>query len=258
MGKCTAVPYEGREPYLFVSFCHEDEAVVLPAIELLYREGIRLWFDEGIAPGDEWPEVIANHLDGAAAVLAFFSVASVHSHNCRREFNFALMENKPTLGVLLEEFPLTPVMKLQFSTIQRLSRMECASAEDLFAQIRRAPLLACCQGEGPVPVPAGGGEVRFFLERRSTGERILISHDGFKVGRKKELCDYVIDDNLAVSRLHAVFSLRDGRCFIRDNHSMNKVYVNDVLAPPDEDVPLQDGDLADIGRELFIVRKEEM
>ena len=67
--KCYASPYEGQQDYLFFSYCHDDAAKVFPIIERLALEGFRVWFDDGIHPGEEWPEVIANHLTGAKACV---------------------------------------------------------------------------------------------------------------------------------------------------------------------------------------------
>lgn len=93
MSKDLAHPYEGDQPYLFVSYCHKDKESVLPVLRFLQDEGIRIWYDTGIDPGTEWPEVIADHLDQSSVFLAFISPNSLESHNCRKEFNFAMMKN---------------------------------------------------------------------------------------------------------------------------------------------------------------------
>ena len=54
--------YEGREPYIFISYAHKDMAKVLPIIEGLAEKGFRIWYDAGIEAGTEWPEYIAEHL----------------------------------------------------------------------------------------------------------------------------------------------------------------------------------------------------
>ena len=56
--KCYVKPCEGRDT-LFVSYCHSDAAQVFPIIERLAIEGYRVWYDNGVHPGEEWPETIA-------------------------------------------------------------------------------------------------------------------------------------------------------------------------------------------------------
>lgn len=85
-----APAYEGREDYLFVSYAHADSAVVMPVVEALFADKYRLWYDEGIAPGSEWPKNIETHLQNAAAVLVFVSAASLASPNCENEVREAL------------------------------------------------------------------------------------------------------------------------------------------------------------------------
>lgn len=77
--------YEGSEPYIFVSYAHKDSDKVLPVIRQLYEGKYRVWYDEGINPGTEWPRNIAIHLERAAAVFVFVSRHFLDSKNCRNE-----------------------------------------------------------------------------------------------------------------------------------------------------------------------------
>ena len=77
--------YEGREPYIFVSYAHKDSAAVLPVIRKLYEEKYRVWYDEGITPGSEWPHNIATHIENADTVAIFTSANSLASINCENE-----------------------------------------------------------------------------------------------------------------------------------------------------------------------------
>lgn len=77
--------YEGREPYIFVSYAHKNSDNVMPIIESLFADKYRVWYDEGIAPGSEWPKNIEDHLREAAAVLVFVSNESLVSPNCENE-----------------------------------------------------------------------------------------------------------------------------------------------------------------------------
>jgi len=47
--------YIGEEPFLFVSYAHRDGAEVYDDIRYLSESGYRVWYDEGISPGSEWP-----------------------------------------------------------------------------------------------------------------------------------------------------------------------------------------------------------
>jgi hypothetical protein len=45
--------YEGKEPYIFVSYAHKDSPAVFHIVEQLSARGYRIWYDEGIEPGSE-------------------------------------------------------------------------------------------------------------------------------------------------------------------------------------------------------------
>lgn len=252
MNKDLAIPYEGDKPYLFISYCHKDESIVLPVLRFLQDEGVRLWYDTGIDPGTEWPEVIADHLDQSSVFLAFISQKSLESHNCRKEFNFALMKDMPSLSVILEPMQFTPVMKLQMSSVQAIYHYECET-EEFHGKLLKMPALSMCR-DIKLAVKV---EKRFYLRRALTSERVLISHSAFKIGRRKDLCDFAVEGNKTVSKVHAVFDIADGICSVRDDASLNRTYVNDEELPQDESRPLKAGDLVEMGSERFVVEIEE-
>ena len=130
MRKCAAKPYEGKEKYIFVSYCHRDRAQVFPIIEQLAKEGYRIWYDEGIDPGSEWPEIIAKKLNGSAICIAFITVNALNSHNCRREINFALLKKKFFISVILEPVEMTLGMEMQLSSAQSIFKYKLSSNKD--------------------------------------------------------------------------------------------------------------------------------
>lgn len=124
MGRCKVPPYEGEKNYIFVSYSHHDENTVYPILETLSHCGYRIWYDEGIVVGSEWPEMIANHMGSCSAVVAFITNNSINSHNCRREVNYALMKQKPVVSIVLEPVVLSLGMEMQLSTTQAVFKYQ--------------------------------------------------------------------------------------------------------------------------------------
>lgn len=146
MRRCSAKPYGGKEPYVFVSYCHKDRDAVFPVIERLARDGYRIWYDEGIGPGSEWPEIIAQHLSGCTVCIAFLSAQSLNSHNCRREINFALMKKKPLITVVLEPVQLSLGMEMQLSLAQAILKYTLPSEEAFLEKLCGTGVLEPCLG----------------------------------------------------------------------------------------------------------------
>lgn len=160
MKKCTFKPYEGKQPYIFVSYAHKDAAKVYPILEALNNRGFRIWYDDGIAPGSEWPENIAQHLDSCAVTLAFVSENSMASDNCRREITFALSRKKAFLSIMLEQSTLPLGMELQLSAQQCVMAYAYPDMSALMDKVCHCPDLAPCQAppvviqkEDPKPAP---------------------------------------------------------------------------------------------------------
>lgn len=137
--------YNGKEPYIFISYAHKDAAIVMPIIESLQNAGFRIWYDAGIEVGTEWPETIAEHLEAATRVITFISPAFIDSQNCRRELNFSIDLKKEPIAVYLETFTLSPGMRMQLGTLQALFRSGHATFESFMDALIRVRELAICR-----------------------------------------------------------------------------------------------------------------
>ncbi|MBO4889211.1 MAG: TIR domain-containing protein [Firmicutes bacterium] len=146
--------YEGKEPYIFISYAHRDSERVFQVLEELDKKGYRIWYDDGIAPGSEWPEDIARHLDAAHMVIAFVTPNSMASQNCRREINFALSKEKRFLSILLEKTEMPLGMEMQLSAQQSILRYNYATWEAFIGKILTCPDIGPCQRPAPQPEPA--------------------------------------------------------------------------------------------------------
>ncbi len=143
--KCFTAPYEGDRDYIFFSYCHKDAARVYPIIERMAMDGFRVWYDSGIRPGDDWPEVIAVHLERASAVVAAFSEASVESHNCRNEVTYAVANNKSLISVVLEDVQMPKGMRMQLGSSQVIRPYEAGDTEQFYAELLAFPVLEKCR-----------------------------------------------------------------------------------------------------------------
>ena len=96
-------PYEGSRPFVFISYAHRQSDAVLDTIRILHEKGWRLWYDEGIPAGSDWPTNIARHMQSCERVIFFISERALESHNCYSEMKAAVRQEKPILLVRLED-----------------------------------------------------------------------------------------------------------------------------------------------------------
>ena len=170
-------PYEGTLPYIFVSYAHKNDAAVLEIISTLQSRGFRVWYDEGIEAGSEWPESIASHLERAQLVLAFLSPAYLRSDNCRKEMHYALTKRKPVINVYLEPTELSPGMEMQIGNLFALMKYTYPSEEYFYNKLFSAELLDAAKfaGEPPelpdAPAPAPEKKAKEKKSRREKREK---------------------------------------------------------------------------------------
>lgn len=141
--------YEGDKPFIFISYAHEDSHIVIPIVESLQKEGFRVWYDEAIELGSEWPEYIAEHLAICSCCLAFITKNSLESINCRQEINFAITHDRNPVAIYLEEVQLTPGMELRLGSIKAMYYTKFKDHEKFLYKLRTAKLLQPCLGPKP-------------------------------------------------------------------------------------------------------------
>ena len=123
----AAIPffaYKGIERYVFISYAHKDSKEVFPIISQFNQQEYHVWYDEGIEPGIEWPEEIANALNNSSLFVVFITPNSVNSENVRNEINFALAKKIPFIAIHLSPTTLTPGLQLQIGSKQAILRYQ--------------------------------------------------------------------------------------------------------------------------------------
>jgi hypothetical protein len=128
--------YKGAKPYLFTSYSHKNMRVVFKIIKELSKSRYRIWYDEGIEPGNEWPEVVGKAVVKCSQFLVFMSRNATTSRNVRNEINLAFSENKDILVIFLEDTRLSEGMKLQIGTVQFINKYE-STEKEFFSKLKK-------------------------------------------------------------------------------------------------------------------------
>ena len=123
------VAFQGDEPYIFVSYAHEDSDVVFPEIQWLKDQGFNLWCDEGISPGHEWRDELGERIAAANLFLYFVSPQSVTSEHCLREVNYAIDQKTPLLVVHLQDTKLPHGLGMSLSSLQAILRHQLSDLD---------------------------------------------------------------------------------------------------------------------------------
>jgi eukaryotic-like serine/threonine-protein kinase len=88
-------------PDVFVSYSRDDQTVARRFAEGLEREGLGVWWDQSLSPGEAFDQVTERALDEAKAVIVLWSKASVNSRWVRAEATQANANNR-LLPVMIE------------------------------------------------------------------------------------------------------------------------------------------------------------
>ncbi|MDQ1144118.1 hypothetical protein QE429_000945 [Bacillus sp. SORGH_AS 510] len=91
-----------------------------------------------------------------------------------------------------------------------------------------------------------------YMVREKTQEKITINRPSFRIGKERQQCDYVVSDNNAVSRNHALILKRNGRYYIVDNGSTNKTFVDGRVIPVEKEIEIFSGTKLRLANEDFV------
>ncbi len=141
-------PYEGSEPYIFISYAHKDIDKLRPIITRLVADGYRIWFDEGIDPGTEWDAFIAEHIERCGYFIAFISENYLASDNCRDELNYVRDLGKQRLLVYLSEVALPAGMQMRLGRLQAIHKYTYVNEDDFYRKLYWADNIDACLKPG--------------------------------------------------------------------------------------------------------------
>ena len=132
VGRVPFPAYRGDDPYIFVSYAHKDSDRVFKDINYFHNMGYNIWYDEGIAPGNEWPEEIENALKNCSLFVVFITPNAVDSQNVRNEINYALHKKINFIAIYLEETKLIAGLDLQLQAIQGILKYNMDDEEYIY------------------------------------------------------------------------------------------------------------------------------
>lgn len=132
-------------PYIFVSYSHKDSNFTISIINRLKKEGYHVWYDDGIDPGTEWDENIANHIENCSYFVAVISNNYLQSDNCKDELNYSRDLNKNRLLVYIEECTLPSGMAMRLNRLQSIHKYKYKAEEDFYKKLFTANNINICK-----------------------------------------------------------------------------------------------------------------
>lgn len=144
-----------------------------------------------------------------------------------------------------EETDILYIAKLMLF-LSKHQKLETEDLEKLVWNLKGTPssYLKPLRMEEKKPIPV--------LMRTRNQEQIVIDKEIFRIGKSETDSDYVIEENEAISRLHAVICKKNGACYIKDHDSTNFTYVNGMILKGEKEQLLVKGTKISLADEEFV------
>ena len=145
-------PYKGNEPFIFVSYDHDDAEVVYRIITDLHERGYRIWHDNGISTGDNFVEALAKRIKDCEAVFSFLSPGYLDSPYCKRELTFALSNKKRVVPIKLVKFKLSDEVAFSLSGVNWTNLKNFPSEKEFVDHLceTNSDFMDACRVDAPV------------------------------------------------------------------------------------------------------------
>ena len=203
VGRLPYPAYRGTEPYVFISYARLDKDIVYEEIKRFNDAGYNVWYDEGITPGNEWSDAIAEALAKCAVFVVMLTPTSAPREAVLNEISFALDEGKPFLAVYLEDTVLPPGLRLRISRKQAILKYNMTDEEYEFKYIEAFTRFGLKRvNEKPVHAPEGNAAAPAFAGKDESGPAVMPG-DGVSIEKLDKLAKSFLGTNTAVSQTEA-------------------------------------------------------
>ena len=240
--KILVSPYEGKEPFIFISYSHKNKDAALSIVEHLQKDGYRVWYDEGIHPGSEWDEYIARFVANCTLFIALLSEEYLLSSNCKDELNYARNKEKNRVLIYLEEIELPAGMDLRLSRLQNIHKNNYSDEDSFYNKLYTSSGIAECKGFATSENACG----KYSIYNVTSQDEFELDDGIYLIGRNRNKCKIFVDDN-KVSFVHAILSVNKKIITIRDLNSTNGIYINDKLIEANTEYKIQGQDVIQAG-----------
>ena len=120
--------------HIFISYSHKDTEYAHGLANNLQKTGLKIWIDERLDYGSQWPQEIQKQLDACDAFIIIMTPRSFASEWVQSELQRAKRKLKPIFPLLLEgDEPWLSVESTQFYDV----RGEKLPDEKFYSAIRR-------------------------------------------------------------------------------------------------------------------------
>ncbi|MCR5089593.1 MAG: TIR domain-containing protein [Oscillospiraceae bacterium] len=141
----TLIPYQGSEPYIFLSYSHKDTDEASQIVGQMMHNRFRIWYDEGVIPGTQWDENIAVKVVNCSFFIALVSRAYVRSSNCLDELNYARDKEKSILLIYLEDASLPAGMEMRLGRLLAVHKHSYDSLTAFYKKVCSAKGISACR-----------------------------------------------------------------------------------------------------------------
>ena len=142
-------PYEGKDPFILISYDHKDSETVSVIISDLDKRGYRIWYHDRNQNGPEYIDAITQKIRNCRAFVCFLSANYDQSGNCLRELMYALQKSQTIVTIEPVGTIPAPAVNFQLRTARRFRLTEagrdpgfvekfCSLNEDIFEPCLRA------------------------------------------------------------------------------------------------------------------------
>lgn len=138
-------PYTGDSDYIFLSYSHNSPDEAMDLVRHLQRDGYRVWYDEGIDPGTEYNDAIADKVKQCSFFIGLMNSHYLHSSYCKDELMFARKLEKKIVLVYTEDVELPEGLSMRMVRLQAIYKHRYDDQELFYQKLYTSSGISLCK-----------------------------------------------------------------------------------------------------------------
>lgn len=239
--------------YAFISYSSKNQSEANAMKKLLNDEGIETWMAPGDIPaGSSYMKEINHALKNCSCLILLLSEAAQISQWVVKEVERALNYKKPIIPVQIELVVLNDEFEFAISSFQVVAIQKIdKDSEDIKKVIASAHAYTETNRIEKKSLPRPD-ETMYCLEAVNDKEiKYNLNGGANLIGKDQRKATILIDGDY-ISRIHAVITVFEQKCLIRDLNAANGTYLNGRRLGADKGIRLADGDILRFANKEFV------
>lgn len=131
--------YEGKSPFIFVSYKHADSKLIFPILEKFNNQGFNIWYDDGLQYGEDYDDLIDLKIEESSLFLICITERVInHARDkgeyMKKELDIAIATETPILPIFIHDVELKGKYRMHLQGKHSIFKFEYENEDEFISE----------------------------------------------------------------------------------------------------------------------------